>query len=67
MKELVDTPLKVSEVQPGMVETDFSVTRFRGDKGKADKVYDGVKPRASLSPPLFPPSLFPPAQGRKPC
>jgi 3-hydroxy acid dehydrogenase/malonic semialdehyde reductase len=48
MKELVDTPIKVSEVQPGMVETDFSVTRYRGDKAAADKVYSGVQPRARL-------------------
>ena len=42
--DLVDTPLRVTNVKPGLVETNFSVTRFNGDKERADKVYQGIKP-----------------------
>ena len=42
--DLVETPLRVTNVKPGLVETNFSVTRFAGDKERADKVYQGIKP-----------------------
>ena len=42
--DLVETPLRVTNVKPGLVETNFSVTRFGGDKERADKVYQGIKP-----------------------
>ncbi len=40
--DLIDTPLRVTNIQPGMVETNFSVVRL-GDKEKADNVYKGIE------------------------
>lgn len=45
--DLVDTPLRVSTVDPGMVDTEFSLVRFHGDGTKAKSVYKGIKPLTS--------------------
>lgn len=42
--DLVDTPLRVTNIKPGMVETNFSVVRYRGDKETADNFYKGIRP-----------------------
>lgn len=41
--DLVDTCVRVTNIKPGLVETNFSVTRFHGDKDRADNVYKGIK------------------------
>ena len=41
--DLNKTGIKVSEINPGLVETDFSNVRFKGDNNRAEKVYQGYK------------------------
>ena len=42
--ELLGKPIRLTEICPGMVETDFSLVRFGGDKERADAVYSGMTP-----------------------
>ncbi|WOO81034.1 NADP-dependent 3-hydroxy acid dehydrogenase [Vanrija pseudolonga] len=42
--ELIDTNVRIAEILPGMVETEFSVVRYRGDQGRADNEYKGITP-----------------------
>jgi NADP-dependent 3-hydroxy acid dehydrogenase YdfG len=43
-QDLVETPIRVTNIQPGMTETNFSIVRFHGDKERAKTVYQGIKP-----------------------
>jgi NADP-dependent 3-hydroxy acid dehydrogenase YdfG len=42
--ELLGKPVRLTEIAPGAVETEFSLVRFGGDRERADKVYDGITP-----------------------
>src|ERR1039458_730168 len=43
-QDVLGTPIRVTTMDPGMVETDFSLVRFHGDAERAAKVYKGVTP-----------------------
>src|SRR3954449_1188546 len=42
--ELLGKPVRLTEIAPGMVKTDFSVVRFGGDQARADALYRGMTP-----------------------
>jgi NADP-dependent 3-hydroxy acid dehydrogenase YdfG len=43
-EDVLGTPVRVTSIDPGMVETDFSLVRFHGDAERAAKVYKNIKP-----------------------
>ncbi len=43
-QDVLGTPVRVTTVDPGMVESEFSMVRFHGDKDRAAKVYKGITP-----------------------
>ena len=42
--DVADTPIRVTNLKPGLVETNFSNIRFKGDTERAKKLYTGIKP-----------------------
>jgi len=44
LADLLGTKIRVTNIEPGLCESEFSIVRFRGDKDKADSVYAGTEP-----------------------
>jgi 3-hydroxy acid dehydrogenase/malonic semialdehyde reductase len=47
-QEVAGTKIRVTEIAPGMVETEFSLIRFKGDAVRANKVYENVTPLTAI-------------------
>lgn len=43
-QELLGQPIRVSEIRPGLVNTEFGTVRNHGDKDAADRMYEGMTP-----------------------
>ena len=46
--ELLGTGIRVSTVDPGLAETEFSLVRLKGDAAKAKKIYEGMNPLTAV-------------------
>ncbi len=44
LTDLVKTKIRVTNIEPGLAESEFSIVRFHGDKKRADQVYEGTEP-----------------------
>lgn len=42
--ELLGQPVRVTDISPGMAETEFALVRFAGDRERAKSVYEGMQP-----------------------